>query len=166
METLKSLFRSNSFRNSHPIDEHFIKQTFSFDNLKSYFSTHPSSNSIQLETYSHSSFPISNQQTNIVANASKSISNVQIFTLKNQYRRHSWTGKDNPQEIILPIRRTKSQTRKVRIRRKNFVNEPLKSVTYPLTKSFHNQPQRHSLTSTRSEKSTAFLTATSLLKFW
>ncbi|CAF1348170.1 unnamed protein product [Adineta ricciae] len=163
------------FRNSHSIDEHFIKQTFSFDNLKSYFSTHPSSTSfphqspsksIQLETYSGSSFPILNQQTNIVANASESISNVQIFTLKNQYRRHSWTGKDNPHEIVLPIRRTKSQTRKVRIRRKNFVNEPLKSVTYPLTKSFRNQSQRHSLTPTRSEKSTAFLTATSLLKFW
>ncbi|UJR38576.1 hypothetical protein I4U23_031242 [Adineta vaga] len=52
-------------------------------------------------------FSLSNQ-TNIVANAFKSISNVQTFTLKTQ-RRHSWIVQDNNHQMIFSIQRSQSQ---------------------------------------------------------
>jgi hypothetical protein len=160
MDTIRLFFRSNSFRNlpikadvnpessqlisnvvetSNPLLEntqHLTQRSSSSekvsrDNVKSFFSSHPSSSSLfsrfsftssQVQTCSGLSIPPANNSndTTVVASASASISNAVSFTcdshrkehdrvsIRNLKRRYSWNCEEHHRHISSPMRRSKS----------------------------------------------------------
>ena len=126
------------FANESEIDSNFSQRSSSSEkltreNVKSFFSAHPSSSSLavpspwsssQCETCSGLSLTVtkSRQASAGVASASASISNARSFTSENQWnrghrrtsmsRRHSWASQGNVHHIVSPVRRTRYSRRR------------------------------------------------------
>jgi hypothetical protein len=166
MDTIRLFLRTNSFRNS--IRKNDSLRTFDRNNHNS-----------KRTSFESEGFICENPNP---LSLTKSTSNKKTDvkdTLRSRRRRHSWTVEKNPINSFSSIRRSKSahyhhrqktcsipsrSSTERTSRRIIALDRSSKSVSFPIS---HNlRPASHSVPSVKTTATNAFLTATSLLKYW